>query len=146
MTSSLNHSVTFSSTSPDHTKQIAADFAITLKGGEVIFLEGELGSGKTTFVQGAAKALGYDGPVRSPTFTLINIYSTSNKKIKKIIHIDLYRIKDSSELRQLALEEHVQDQSSVMFVEWPNLLEPLLKTKPKRITFEETSFGRSITI
>ncbi len=146
MTSSLNHSVTFSSTSPDHTKQIAADFAKTLKGGEVIFLEGELGSGKTTFVQGAAKALGYNGPVRSPTFTLVNIYPTSHENIKKIIHVDLYRIKDSSELRQLALEEHVQDQSSVMFVEWPNLLEPLLKTKPKRITFEETSFGRSITI
>jgi len=134
----------FTSTSPDQTKQIAADFAITLKGGEIVFLEGELGTGKTTFVQGAVKSLGYDGPVRSPTFTIVNIYPTSHETIKKIVHVDLYRIKNSSEIRALALEELVQDQNSVMFIEWPNLIEPLLKTKPRRVIFEEIEIGRKI--
>lgn len=118
--------MTFTSTSPDQTKKFAADFAKTLKGGEIIFLEGELGSGKTTFVQGAAKELGYDGPVRSPTFTIANIYPTSNKNIKKIIHIDLYRIKNESELRALALEENVCSES-VVLIEWPKIVDLLLK-------------------
>jgi tRNA threonylcarbamoyladenosine biosynthesis protein TsaE len=138
--------MTFVSTSPDQTKKIAADFAKTLNVGDIVFLEGELGSGKTTFVQGAAKSLGYDGPVRSPTFTIVNIYPTSHETIKKIVHVDLYRIKDSSELRALALEELVQDVDLITFIEWPNLLEPLLKTKPKRIIFEEAEIGRKIII
>jgi len=135
----------FTSTSPDQTKQIAADFAKTLNVGDVVFLEGELGSGKTTFVQGVAKSLGYDGPVRSPTFTIVNIYPVAHETIKKIIHVDLYRIKDESELRTLALEELIQDPNSVTFIEWPNLMEPLLKTKPKRIIFEEADSNRKIT-
>ncbi|MBI4714268.1 tRNA (adenosine(37)-N6)-threonylcarbamoyltransferase complex ATPase subunit type 1 TsaE [Candidatus Uhrbacteria bacterium] len=144
MTPRLNDST--ASFSPNQTKQIAEDFAKTLKGGEVIFLEGELGTGKTTFVQGAAKALGYGGPVRSPTFTIVNIYPASHETIKKIVHIDLYRIKNKSELSALALEELVQDPNSVMFIEWPSLLRPLLKTKPKRIIFEETNSVRKIEI
>lgn len=130
--------------SPDQTKQIAADFVKTLKGGEIIFLEGELGTGKTTFVQGAARALGYDGPVRSPTFTIINIYPTSHEKIKKIIHVDLYRIKNLSELRALDLEEYLDDQNAVIFIEWPQMVESILKKKAIRITFEETGDGRKI--
>ncbi|MBI2474886.1 tRNA (adenosine(37)-N6)-threonylcarbamoyltransferase complex ATPase subunit type 1 TsaE [Candidatus Uhrbacteria bacterium] len=136
----------FTSTSPDQTKQIAADFSKTLKGGDIVFLEGELGSGKTTFVQGAAKSLGYDGPVRSPTFTIVNIYPTSNRTIKKIVHVDLYRIKDSSELRALALEELAQDTNSITFIEWPNLLGSLLKTNARRIIFGEEGLKRKIII
>lgn len=112
--------------STDHTKQIAADFAKTLKGGEIIFLEGALGSGKTTFVQGVVKALGYDGPVCSPTFAIINIYPISHETIKKIIHVDLYRIKNSSELRALALEELVCSEA-VVLIEWPKIADFLLK-------------------
>lgn len=130
------------SSSPDQTKQIAVDFVKTLKGGEVIFLEGELGTGKTTFVQGAAKALGYDGPVRSPTFTIINIYSASHKTIKKIIHVDLYRIKNESELRALALEENVCSES-VVLIEWPKIVDFLLKPSII-IRFDKSEKGEHI--
>ncbi|GAB6065323.1 tRNA (adenosine(37)-N6)-threonylcarbamoyltransferase complex ATPase subunit type 1 TsaE [Aquifex pyrophilus] len=73
--------------------KFAQEFAKNLKGKEVICLRGELGAGKTTFVKGLAKALGIkEGyQVRSPTFTLVNEYPT---KRGKLIHIDLYRVKD----------------------------------------------------
>lgn len=110
---------TFISSSSLQTIQIAADFAQTMNGGEVILLEGELGAGKTTFVQGFAKALGYDDPVRSPTFTLMNLYPTTHKTIKQIVHVDLYRLQNDAEVKTLALEEFFYDQQNVVIIEWP---------------------------
>lgn len=106
--------------SPEQTKQIAADFAKTLKGGEVILLEGDLGAGKTTFVQGLVGAFSHDREVRSPTFTIVNIYPVSQDRIKQIVHADFYRLKDSSELISLAMEEYLNTQT-VLVVEWPDL-------------------------
>lgn len=137
---------TLTSSSPQQTIQIAADLARTMKGGEVILLEGELGAGKTTFVQGFAKALGYDGPVRSPTFTLMNVYQVKHSKITRLIHVDLYRVKNVSELQALALEEYIQDSTSLVLIEWPELAEGLLNQNTVRIILKETQEGRLITI
>ncbi len=134
----------FVSTSPEQTKQIAADFSQTLKGGETVLLEGELGAGKTTFVSGLAKALGYEGPVRSPTFTLTNIYPTPHPTISKIVHVDLYRLKSEADLRPLALEEMVND-STIVLIEWPELIESSLQKGYTRIIFKEVLEGRQIT-
>ncbi len=120
-TCDLPNMTQYISTSPQHTQTIAADFAQTVKGGAVIFLNGDLGSGKTTFVQGLAKGLGCEWPVRSPTFTLVNIYPTSHRYLTRIVHVDLYRLNKASELDPLALEEYVNDQT-VLLVEWPELL------------------------
>lgn len=136
---------TLTSTSVEQTKQIAAEFAKQLNGGEVIFLEGDLGSGKTTFVQGLAKALGYNGPVRSPTYTLVNIYPTRHSTISKIVHVDLYRLKNEAELLPLALEEYLEDESSVLIVEWPTLLEPGFQKPYHRIVLTQTPQGRNLT-
>jgi tRNA threonylcarbamoyladenosine biosynthesis protein TsaE len=111
--------MTYTTHSELETKLVAAEFVATLKGGEVVFLEGELGAGKTTFVQGAAEALGYEDPVRSPTFTLMNRYPVEDESIKEILHLDLYRIEDPSELKTLALEEELGKSEGVTFIEWP---------------------------
>ena len=109
----------FTSHTPEETKKIATDFAYTLKGGELIFLQGDLGAGKTTFVQGLVEAFGYTEPVRSPTFALMHTYSIEHETIKRIVHLDLYRLKDQSELRAFGLEEFLDDPSTVVLVEWP---------------------------
>ncbi len=135
------------SSSPEQTKQIATEFARTLNGGDVVFLVGDLGSGKTTFVQGLAEALNYSDPVRSPTFALMNIYPTQHAQIKKIIHVDLYRLNDDSELRALALEEFLDDPHALMVIEWPQRLESIIKKPHYEVKFDlKTDEERSITI
>lgn len=105
--------------SPEETKQLAADLAKTLRGGDVLFLEGDLGSGKTTFVQGLVHAFGYTEPVRSPTFALMHTYHLDHAAVKRIIHLDLYRLNDRSELRAFGLEEVIGDPQTVVLIEWP---------------------------
>ncbi len=101
------------------TQVVAQEFASTLKGGEVVYLHGDLGAGKTTFVRAAARALGFTEPVRSPTFTIVNRYEVTHPTIKQILHVDLYRIEDASELVPLALEEELGRSEVVTFIEWP---------------------------
>ncbi|MBI4437997.1 tRNA (adenosine(37)-N6)-threonylcarbamoyltransferase complex ATPase subunit type 1 TsaE [Candidatus Uhrbacteria bacterium] len=108
--------------SDEETKTLAAEFARTLLGGEVIFLQGELGSGKTTFVRGAAQALGFHEPVRSPTFTIVQRYPVVHGAIRQLLHVDLYRLKDPSELTALALEEDLGQPDTVTFIEWPDVV------------------------
>jgi len=108
------------SSSIEQTKQLAREFASTLKSGDVVFLEGDIGSGKTTFVQGVLESFGYKDPVRSPTFTIMNIYPIENHpNIKCIIHLDFYRLEIPDEIKSLGLDELFQDTSNVFFIEWP---------------------------
>lgn len=109
------------SNSPEQTKQIASDFARTLKGGGVILLEGDLGAGKTTFVQGLVGAFSNDSEVHSPTYTIMNIYPVSMGCITQVVHADLYRIKHESELLALGLEEWLGRKDTVVLVEWPQI-------------------------
>lgn len=126
---------TYSTHSEQETKTLAAEFAKTLRGSEVIFLEGDLGSGKTTFVRGVAEALGYTDPVRSPSFTIVNRYRVEHATIKQILHVDLYRLKDASELTALALEEELARPDTVAFVEWPNAVHPVQWKPTQTILF-----------
>lgn len=108
------------STSVEQTKKIAQEFSSTLKGGDVVFLEGDLGSGKTLFVQGVLESFGYKDPVRSPTFTIMNIYPIQNHPtIQRIIHMDFYRFETPDEILSLGLDELYQDTSNVFLIEWP---------------------------
>jgi tRNA threonylcarbamoyladenosine biosynthesis protein TsaE len=111
--------MSFLSHSPDQTKKIAAEFAATIRGGEVIALEGELGAGKTTFVQGFVEALGGSTPVHSPTFTLMNLYEIPSGPIKTVVHVDFYRIEKPEELEEIGLEEFFGRKDVVVLIEWP---------------------------
>ncbi|MGA8262066.1 MAG: tRNA (adenosine(37)-N6)-threonylcarbamoyltransferase complex ATPase subunit type 1 TsaE [Arenicellales bacterium] len=90
-----------------------------LRGGSVIFLRGDLGSGKTTLVRGLLGALGYEGVVPSPTFTLLETYDVRGLKVA---HLDLYRLDGATELEQLAIRDYLGEQS-VLLVEWPERAE-----------------------
>ncbi len=102
--------------SAEETKVIAANFVKSLKGGEFIALIGDLGSGKTTFVQGMAEALRSHAKVKSPTFTLMNIYPTDHPKVKQIVHIDYYRVPTAHD--DLALEDYRRP-DTIIVAEWP---------------------------
>ena len=84
--------------------------------GVVIYLEGELGAGKTTFARGVLAGLGHSGRVPSPTYTLVEPYDLP---VGRVYHIDLYRVRDARELDDLALPELLA-QCAVAMVEWPD--------------------------
>jgi len=101
------------STSPEETERIAARLAGSLSPGDVVLVEGELGSGKTTFVRGAARALGVEGPVTSPTYTIGHRYGGRID----VSHLDLYRFEGMADAEWADLEGYFDD--AVVFVEWP---------------------------
>jgi tRNA threonylcarbamoyladenosine biosynthesis protein TsaE len=103
----------FSSTSSDETEAIAARLARSLVPGDVVTVSGELGSGKTTFVRGACRALGVTAPVTSPTYTIGHRYEGE----PDVSHLDLYRFTAVSQAEWGDLEPYFDD--AVVFVEWP---------------------------
>lgn len=103
----------------EETKNVAAELAATLQGGELLLLEGALGAGKTTFVQGLAEALGADTLARSPTFTVMNVYRTAHPAIKELAHLDFYRLGKPEDAAALGLEEWLGRPDAVVVAEWP---------------------------
>jgi len=101
------------SNSPAETEELAAKLAADLRPGDVVTVSGELGSGKTTFVRGAARALGVAGPVTSPTFTIGHRYQGR----VEVSHLDLFRFRDVSPAEWGDLEPYFDD--AIVFVEWP---------------------------
>jgi tRNA threonylcarbamoyladenosine biosynthesis protein TsaE len=101
------------SASPEETERIAARLAERLEAGDVVTVSGELGSGKTTFIRGACRALGVEGPVTSPTFTVGHRYAGR----LDVSHLDLYRFDGVSPAEWGDLEPYFED--AVCFVEWP---------------------------
>jgi tRNA threonylcarbamoyladenosine biosynthesis protein TsaE len=101
------------SSSPEETEAIGARVAAQLRLDDVVTISGELGSGKTTFVRGACRALGVEGPVTSPTYTIGHRYSGR----MDVSHLDLYRFAGVSAAEWGDLEPYFAD--AVCFVEWP---------------------------
>ena len=101
--------------SAEETKKYAKRFAGKLRGGEVVLLYGDLGTGKTTFVQGLAEALGYRDVVQSPTFVLRRFYQGHFG----VAHYDFYRLESNKELEVLDINEDIGDETIVV-IEWPD--------------------------
>ena len=105
---------TYESDLPSTTEEIAATLAGELAIGEVVTVSGELGTGKTTFVRGACRALGVAGPVTSPTFTIGHRY---HGRVADVSHLDLYRFRGLSAAEWGDLEPYFD--GAIVFVEWP---------------------------
>jgi len=108
---------------PAATQAVAAAIARTLLPGDVLLLDGDLGAGKTTFTQGLARAMGVDEFVTSPTFALVRSYPTSFGV--ELIHVDVYRLDELSEIVALGLPEMLED-GAVAAIEWGARAAPAL--------------------
>lgn len=112
----------FVTNSVEQTEQIARDFGASLKGGEVVLLVGEMGSGKTHFVKGLAKGLDISDTITSPTFALHNQYYG----MLVLNHFDFYRVDDPAEAEMLGLDEFFYDKNGVSVIEWSENIAYLL--------------------
>ncbi len=128
-------SQTFITHSKEETQQVAADFARTLTGGEVIALLGDIGAGKTTFTQGLVGAFESTARVKSPTFAVLHEYPiTNHPTIRTVVHIDFYRFTWPDEVRALELESYKRP-DTVIVAEWPDLAGDRLTSVSHRIAF-----------
>lgn len=111
------------------TLTLAQEFVNALIPGDIVCLNGNLGSGKTFFVKGICTVLGID-TATSPSFAIVNEYGRG----QKIIHFDFYRIKKTEELYDIGFEDYLLDADSIVFIEWANMYPEVL---PKRFYLVE---------
>lgn len=124
------------------TEAIASRFARELEPGDVVLVSGELGTGKTTFVRGACRALGVTEPIVSPTFTIGRRYAGS----VPVSHLDLYRLEALDAEEPGFLEDYLTP-DAIAFVEWPAVAEPELARVAARVTIEHAGRDeREITV
>jgi len=115
------------SKSKENTQGIASNLAKSLEVGKIIAFRGNLGSGKTTFIQGLAQGLNINTRISSPTFVIFKKYKVLNhKKIKWFYHFDLYRINSLEEIIDLGFEEIINNKNSLIAIEWAEKIKELL--------------------
>ncbi len=117
------------SNSPAETKTVAADIVKELNSGSVICMYGDLGAGKTAFVQGMAEELGIDDHITSPTFTIVNEYYGK----MPLYHFDVYRIGSSDEMFEIGFDEYING-DGISVIEWAELIEDILPDEYIKIT------------
>jgi tRNA threonylcarbamoyladenosine biosynthesis protein TsaE len=127
-------------TSPEETERIAAELARRLDPGDVVLIRGELGSGKTTFVRGAARALGVTGAVTSPTFTIGQVYAAEPAEVA---HLDLYRLASLDGEDPALLDDYLTPQR-IGFVEWPGAGAGSFERVAARVTLEHRGGDRRV--
>jgi tRNA threonylcarbamoyladenosine biosynthesis protein TsaE len=124
-------------TTPEETEAVGAELAARLSPGDVVLVAGELGSGKTTLVRGAARALGVDGPVTSPTFTIGHVLPGR----LEVAHLDLYRLQSLAGEDPAMLDDYLTPER-VGFVEWPEAAAPALERITARVRLEHLGGDR----
>lgn len=126
------------------TEKLATQIANKLKGGSIMALVGELGAGKTTFVQALARALGVKRVVKSPTFTVLQTYKTSGGLT--LCHVDAYRISDPQELEALGFFDYLNDPNTITVIEWANRIKDALPKHTAWIELAVSNNNRSANI
>jgi tRNA threonylcarbamoyladenosine biosynthesis protein TsaE len=129
---------------PDESATLALGAALArgFEPGLIVFLQGELGAGKTTLVRGALRALGYPGRVKSPTYTLVELYEVSRLNLH---HFDFYRFQDPREWIEAGFRETFNG-VNVSLVEWPEKAAGLLPAADVCVTLEIQDAGRLATL
>lgn len=142
MSSSVSRAVKGEAVFPDEQDLIrfANKFSYQIPLPLVIWLEGDLGAGKTTFARGLIHALGYKGRVKSPTYGLLEHYQLESLKV---LHMDLYRISDPGELEFLGIED-LLDERTILLVEWPDRGGSWLPEPDFILTFAYAGEGRDL--
>ncbi|MBI3984809.1 MAG: tRNA (adenosine(37)-N6)-threonylcarbamoyltransferase complex ATPase subunit type 1 TsaE [Candidatus Levybacteria bacterium] len=115
------------------TQNVAFDFAKTIKSGDILCFYGQLGSGKTSFIQGLAKGLGIARRIISPTFIIARHYDFNDLNF---YHIDLYRTKTREDLLGIGIDEILSDDKNIVAIEWAEKLLDLLPLKRIDLRFE----------
>ena len=112
----------FFSRSPEQTRSIGMRLGGALQAGDVICLQGDLGAGKTTFVQGIATGWGSSDPVSSPTFIIVNVYRRADQG--RLFHMDAYRLDSTPEAEELDLDSMLAQ--GALLIEWPERIDGLV--------------------
>lgn len=139
--------------SAEETRKVAAKFAWQIlrhkpgKRAVVLELKGELGSGKTTFLQGFARGLGIKEKILSPTFILMKKFQIPSSKLSYFYHIDCYRLKKEKDLESLGFKEIIKNPENIIAIEWPEKIKKSLPKNIIKIKFRHsTENQRTLTI
>jgi len=100
------------------TQRLGFALGACLREGDVVLLEGEMGAGKSVLTRAAARGMGVEGPVPSPTFTILNIHEGS---VMKLYHFDLYRLEGEDALYEMGLDEFIPARDGASLIEWPQM-------------------------
>jgi tRNA threonylcarbamoyladenosine biosynthesis protein TsaE len=130
-----SHTMDFFSRSPDQTRRIGARLGSALQAGDMICLQGDLGAGKTTFVQGVAHAWGSLDSVSSPTFIIVNEYRRADGN--RLFHMDAYRLDSVPEAEQLDLDSMLAE--GALLIEWPERIDGLIPAEHLWIELEHVA-------
>lgn len=139
----------------NETKEFAKEFLKNIKNGDIIILTGDLGVGKTKFVEGTLEIYNEINQISSPTFTIVNEYSLKNrenisseydKEIRKINHMDVYRIEEPEEIFDAGIDEYFGN--GLTIIEWGEMIEEVIFGKYYKITISkiDTSTKRKIVV
>jgi tRNA threonylcarbamoyladenosine biosynthesis protein TsaE len=131
----LNTTIEYTANSTEELKGVAVSIINSFPDQRIFILNGDLGSGKTTFVKAFAVALGIVEEITSPTFSIVHEYGNGNVKV---FHFDLYRLENEQELYQIGFEEYM-DENAYVFIEWPALAFNFLPTSYVSVSFEAES-------
>lgn len=129
----------FITNSAEETQKLAETLALKHHDGAIITLTGNLGAGKTTFVQGFAKGLGIKDKILSPTFVLMREYNLPYESDAKLFHIDLYRLESKQQINDLGLIDLFVNPKNIFLIEWAEKLTDLPKNKIVKINFKYLS-------
>lgn len=127
------------------TQRLGESLGACLRVGDVVLLRGEMGAGKSVITRAAARAMGVEGPVPSPTFTILNIHEG---RAMKLYHFDLYRLEDADELYGMGLEEYIPPTDGVSFIEWPQQAEEAMPEDALtvEVRYAQDGMAREVTL
>ena len=134
---------TFLTKTAQQTQRLGYALGACLRPGDVVLLRGEMGAGKSVLTRAAARGMGVEGPVPSPTFTILNIH---DGRAMKLYHFDLYRLEGADALYEMGLEEYIPAADGATLIEWPQMAEEAMPEDvlEVEIFYEEDGMARRI--
>ncbi|MEM7206846.1 MAG: tRNA (adenosine(37)-N6)-threonylcarbamoyltransferase complex ATPase subunit type 1 TsaE [Pseudomonadota bacterium] len=136
----------FHSPSSDHLEAIGQTLANQVEAPLVVYLSGELGAGKTTFVRGFMRGKGHDGPIKSPTYTLVESYAYQHLEVEcELHHFDLYRLADPEELEFLGIRDYFAG-ATICMIEWPDRGAGMIAEADLFVDIQYAGNGREIRL